>query len=208
MNVRYAVFLAAMAAMLVWASLPAGAAEPNMSQNQAAIPGSAGILQNATLVGTPVLDTKNQRLGQIKNVVLDASTGRATFVVIEAKASAGGQAAMLVVPFQALRVSLNAAENRQSVVLDLRADQIGAAPQIQNNQWQLLQNAQFLQQARGFYQAQTYTAARPIDAPPSMPAAPPAQMMAAPMIQFVAPQPCWNRGDPGWTHEMEEFSQE
>lgn len=206
MMVRWITSLTAATAVLFWGALLATAAEPNLGQNQPAIQGPAEILQNSTLVGVTVLNPQNQRLGQIKNVLIDTPTGQATFAVIEANASGAGKA-MLVVPYQALRVSFDAAQNRQSVVLDLRPDQLGAAPQIRNSQWQMLQNAQFLQQARNFYQVRTYTAARPIDAPSSIPGT---AVMPAPVIQFVAPQPCWNYGssDPGWTHEMEEFSQE
>jgi hypothetical protein len=206
MMVRWMASLTAGTAVLFWGALLASAAEPNIGQNQPAIQGPAEILQNSTLVGVTVFNPQNQPLGQIRSVLLDTPTGQATFAVIDAKAPGAGNA-MLVVPYQALRVSFDAAQNRQSVVLDLRPDQLGAAPQIRNNQWQMLQNAQFLQQARNFYQAKTYTAARPIDAPPSIPGTP---VMPAPVIQFVAPQPCWNYGssDPGWTHEMEEFSQE
>jgi hypothetical protein len=193
-------------AVLLCGALLATAAEPNIGQNQPAMQDSAGIIQNSTLVGATVLDRQNQKLGQIKNVLLDAQAGQATFVVIDAKAPGGGPA-MLVVPFQALRVTFNAADNRQSVVLDLRPDQVAAAPQIQSNQWQMLQNTQFLEQARNFYQIRPYTAARPIEGPPSAPSAV-NMAVPVPMIQFVAPQPCWNNYGSGWTHEMEEFSQE
>ena len=78
---------------------------------------------------------------------------------------------MLVVPFPALWVSVNPVDHRQTVILDLLPDQLHAAPQIKNDQWQMLQNPQFLQQARDFYQVRTYTAARPIEdmSPPSLP---------------------------------------
>jgi sporulation protein YlmC with PRC-barrel domain len=203
MNVRWTVSLAAGMAVLLWGAFLAIAAEPNIGQNQPAMQDAAGIIQNSTLVGATVIDRQGQKLGQIRNVLLDAQAGQATFVVIDAKAPGTGQA-MLVVPYQALRVSFNTADNRQSVVLDLGPNQVGAAPQIQNNQWQMLQNTQFLQQARNFYQTRTYTAARPIDANPSAPIMP----GPAPLIQYLVPQPpCWNH-DSGWTHEMEEFSQE
>ena len=135
-------------------------------------------------MGTTVLGPQSQKLGQIKDVLFDSQTGQATFVVLDAEAPGSGHA-MLVVPYQALRVSVNPSDHRQSVVLDLRPDQMRAAPQIQNNQWQMLQNPQFLQQARDFYQIRTYYAARPIDDP----SAPPPPSMPAPAIQYVVPQP-------------------
>ena len=154
--------------------------------------GSAAIIQNSTLTGATVLDPQSRKLGQIKDVLLDAQTGQATFVVLDAEAPGSGHA-MLVVPYQALRVSFNPADHRQSVVLGLRADQVRAAPQIQNNQWQMLQNPQFLQEARNFYQIRTYYAARPIDnpSPPSVPSVP---STPCPLIQYVVPQPCRRTG--------------
>ena len=74
---------------------------------------------------------------------------------------------MLVVPYQAFWVSFNPLDHRQSVLLDLRPDQLHAVPQIRDDQWEMLQNPQFLDQARNFYQVGTYTAFRPIEVPPS-----------------------------------------
>ena len=69
----------------------------------------------------------------------------------------------------------------------------------------MLQNAQFLEQARSFYQPTAYTAVRPV-ANANVPA-------PGPMIQYLVPQPqaqpCLTTSrDSGWTHEMQEFSQE
>ena len=156
--------MAASAAVLLGGALLAAAAEPNGGQNQSAMPGSAGIIQTSTLTGTTVLGPQSQKLGRIKDVLLDSQTGKATFVVLDAEVPGLGHA-MLVVPYQALRVSINPSDNRQSVVLDLRPDRLHAAPQIQNNQWQVLQNPQFLEQARNFYQAGTSSAERTTDKP-------------------------------------------
>ncbi len=208
MNARWTISLAASTAGLLFGALLATAAEPNLGQHQPAVQGSAAIIQNSTLTGATVLDPQSRKLGQIKDVLLDAQTGQATFVVLDAEAPGSGHA-MLVVPYQALRVSFNPADHRQSVVLGLRADQVRAAPQIQNNQWQMLQNPQFLQEARNFYQIRTYYAARPIDnpSPPSVPSVP---STPCPLIQYVVPQPCANWADPwaGWTQEQIEFAEE
>jgi hypothetical protein len=169
MNISWGSLLAACTAALFCGSALAIAAEPNTGQNQAAIQDSPGIIQISTLMGTTVLDPQNKKLGRIKDVLLDSKTGQATFVVLDAAASGAGHA-MLVVPYQALRTDFNPSDDRRSLVLDLRADRVRTAPQIKDNQWQMLQNPQFLEQARNFYQARTYTAARPIESPPSLPA--------------------------------------
>ncbi len=199
MNVRWTISLAAGTAVLLCGTLLGTAAEPNLGQNQSAMQGSAGI-QISTLMGTTVLDPQSKEVGSIKDVLLDAHTGQATFVILDAEVAASGHA-MLVVPYQALRMSVNSAEHRQSVVLDLRPDRLHAAPQIRNNQSQTLQNPQFLEQARNFYQPRTYTAARPIENPSMPPSLP---------IQPAVRQPYVVSANPssGWTRDLETFYNE
>ena len=55
-------------------------------QSQSAKQGSAGIIRISTLVGTTVLDPQGQKLGRIKDVLLDSQTGQVTFVVLNAEA--------------------------------------------------------------------------------------------------------------------------
>jgi hypothetical protein len=91
-------------------------------------------------------------------------------------------------------------------VLDLRPDQLAAAPQIRNNQMQMLQNPQFLEQARNFYQVRTYTAASPIETP-SLPAA--ASAPCPPVLPLLPP-PCACFGNPycDWPQSLLDFSSE
>ena len=204
MNARWTALLAACAAVLLCGSLLATAAEPTIGQNQSAVQGSAGVIQNSTLMGATVLDPQGQKLGQVKDVLLDSQTGQATFAVLDAEVPGSGHA-MLVVPYQALWVSFNPLDHRQSVALNLRQDQLRAAPQIQNNQWQMLQNPKFLEQARNFYQIRTVSAARPVDNPST----------PCPPIPCVVPQPrrcavSQPREDPyaGWPQSLIDFYNE
>jgi sporulation protein YlmC with PRC-barrel domain len=181
MSARGAVSLTAAVAVLLWSVSLATAVEPCIVPNQPATQVSAAqIIPNLTLVGVAVADSQGQKIGQIKHVLLDAPAGQATFVVLAPERAGAGQGS-LVIPFQALRITINSVDGHRSVVLDRRTDQLRAAPQIQDNHWSLLQNPQFLDQARSFYQVKTYyTAARPIDnmSPPGLPVAPP------PVVQF------------------------
>ena len=113
--------------------------------------GPARIIQTSTLVGATVGNSQGQKLGQIKDVLLDPQTGQATFVVLDADIPGSGHA-MLVVPYQALRVSVNPADHRQSVVLDLRAGKYACRPADPERPMAVLQDPRFLEQARNFYQ--------------------------------------------------------
>jgi hypothetical protein len=50
-----------------------------------------GTVRISTLVGATVLDSQGRKLGQIKNVLLDARTGQASIVVIDTAAPAVSQ---------------------------------------------------------------------------------------------------------------------
>ena len=102
MHAHWKVSLAACTLLLFYGVL-ASAADMNDCQNPSVMEGPAGIIRTSTLVGTTVLDPQNQALGRIKDVLLDAQTGRASFVVLDAEATHASHA-MLVVPYDALRV--------------------------------------------------------------------------------------------------------
>jgi hypothetical protein len=190
--------MVALVATLLSGKLMAAMARPDTGSEQPAL-GSAGDFQVSTLLGTAVFNPQGQKLGQIKDLVLDSQAGQATFVVVDAETRAAGHA-MLVVPYYALRLGYQPAEHRQIMVLDLRTDQLSAAPKISGNQWQLLRNPFFLEQARSFYPLKTYTAARPIDE----------TSMAPPPAQTVAPQPCVNvaNSSSDLPKDLEEFYNE
>ena len=165
MSVRGMLSVAAFMAVFSYGVPLATAAAPIINQDRPAAIAPAGLIQNSTLMGATVVNPQGQKLGLINDVLLDSQTGQATFVVLDAEVPQSGHA-MLVVPYRALWVSFNPIDHRQSVVLDLRPDQLHSAPQIQNSNWQVLQNPLFLAEARTFYhisQPVPYTAARPIE---------------------------------------------
>jgi sporulation protein YlmC with PRC-barrel domain len=181
MRARRNLTIVACAAALSYGTLAAAAAQsipaiPGIpGQDPAAAQGSVGTMEFSRFMGTFVVNLQGEKLGVIKDLVLDSQTGQATFVIVDTQAPGAGRS-MLVVPYEALRLGFNAADNRETAVLNLRAENIRVAPQIRDNQRQLLQNPFFMQQARDFYQVKTYTAARPITAPPvaaAVPALPP-----------------------------------
>jgi len=181
MNLQGMFSIMAAAAVLFGGARAATAAQPVTAKVPAAIQGSAGVIEISSLLGTTVLSSQGEKLGSIKDVVLDSQDGQATFVVVDAQAAGTGHS-MLVVPYPALRLGFNAVDNRSFTVLNLRLDQIAAAPQIRNDQWQLLGNPYFMTQAREFYQVRTYTAARPI---PEAAAAPALPVQSAPLPPCV-----------------------
>ena len=92
MKARWIFSVAIGSAVLLGGALLATAAEPNAGQKQSAMPApAAGIVRTSTLIGTAVLDSQGRKLGQIKDVPVDAQTGKATSVVLDATAPGAGQ---------------------------------------------------------------------------------------------------------------------
>ena len=205
MNVRWKIITVVGTAAILCAALTVAAAEPQSGQNQPAVKTPMETSRVSNLMGATVLYPQIQKLGQIKDILIDPQGGQATFAVVDAEIPGSGHA-MLVVPYQALQVTNAAADNHPSVVLNVRSDRLRDAPQVPNNQWQLLQNRQFLEQARSFYGPRTYTAARPIENG-GMPAGNASYPAAVPAY---APQPCVNPASPqsGLPADLEAFFEE
>jgi hypothetical protein len=90
MIARWTFSLAAFAAVLLLGASLASAAAPNIGQDRSPMQGSAGTIRVSALTGTTVLDSQGQKIGRIKDVLLDAKTGQITFVVLDAVAAGSG----------------------------------------------------------------------------------------------------------------------
>jgi hypothetical protein len=199
MSMRGTILPAACAALWLGVVLPVCA---NDHPNQPATQAAPRVVQTSRLIGATVLAAKTQeKVGQITDVLLDPQGGEGTFVILDAEIPASGHA-MLVVPYRALEIRVSAADQRQTVSLDLRPERLRDAPHVGSNASQAIQNPQFLEQARNFYQAKTYTAARPIETPPSLPPA---------TVSSAMPPPCpTTPPDPwaGWPQDLIDFYNE
>ncbi|MGO9110382.1 MAG: PRC-barrel domain-containing protein [Thermoguttaceae bacterium] len=90
MNTRWTSSLAVFAAVLFCGASLATAAAPNIGQNRSPTQGSVGIVRVSTLMGTTVLDSHGQKLGRIKDVLLDSQTGQVTVMVLDAEVPGSG----------------------------------------------------------------------------------------------------------------------
>ena len=185
--------LAAFAAVLLSASLPATAAGSNMDRNQSPAHDSARVIENSALIGKTVLDSQGQAVGRIKDLLLDYQTGQAIFIVLDAN-SAPANHATFVLPYRTLRLSFNPADHRLRVVIDQRPSQLYSASQMKIDQGQVIDDLP--EPARNLYQLSSYPAV-PTDT--SSAPCPPAP---------CAEPPSRNSSYAGWPQSLIDFSSE
>jgi sporulation protein YlmC with PRC-barrel domain len=164
----------------------ATAAPPNAAENRAPEATAPQVTQVTHLIGATVSNLQGKELGRIKDILLDSKTGSASFAIIDEEIAGAGHG-MLVVPYQALRVSAVTGANRHAVALDLRSENLHVAPSIHDNNLRVLQNPQFLEQARNFYGPAAYAVARPIE------------------NATLPPCPTAAEPDTGWTQDLIDF---
>jgi sporulation protein YlmC with PRC-barrel domain len=194
MNARWMLSRAAFAAVLLSTSLPATAAESNMDRNQSPTHGSARVIENSALIGTTVLDSQGQAVGRIKNLLLDNQTGQAVFVVVDAK-SAPANHATFVLPYRALRLSFNPADNRLRVAIDQRPNRMYSASQMKIDRGQQVLGHS-PEQAPNLYQLSSYPAV-------------PTDTLSAPCPPApCAEPPSRNSSYAGWPQSLIDFSSE
>jgi sporulation protein YlmC with PRC-barrel domain len=180
-------FLPAVVVTAIFISNVASAASKNAAGNRLPEMAAPAITQVSHLMGASVSNLQGKEVGRIKDILLDPKTGSASFAIVDAEIPCAGRG-MLVVPYHALRVS--AVNNGRSVVLDLRSENMHVAPSIRDNDWRVLQNPQFLQEARNFYGPVTYTVGRPIE------------------NASLPPCPTTSEPDSGWPQDLIDFFNE
>ena len=89
------------------------------------------MLSASTLQGTDVKNAKGEALGDIKDVMIDLSTGRVAYAVIEFGGLFGIGSKLFAVPLQALRQ--NAAD--KSFTLDTSKDALESAQGFDKDHW-------------------------------------------------------------------------
>lgn len=108
-------------------------ASPREARHQSMIPVSRlALLQRASkLMGTPVTNKKDEKLGKVDNVLVDFTSGRLVAVIISSGAYLGIAEELSAVPPTALRFS----KDRTSLWLDTNKESLAAAPHFSASAW-------------------------------------------------------------------------
>jgi sporulation protein YlmC with PRC-barrel domain len=119
----------------------------------------AKIVRGSQLVGQTIVDPRSQKIGVIKDFLVDSQTARVVYLLMAPEGSEAN-ADWIVIPFDDLQLSANAA-SQPIFILNLQAAQLRAAPHMRSNAWEMLRDPRFIGQVQQFYRPTEYTARRP-----------------------------------------------
>ncbi len=106
----------------------------------------------SSIIGTSVVDPKDESLGDIKEIVIDPNTGKVAYAVVSFGAFLSMGEKLFAIPFSAFKY--NEAENEY--ILDVSKDRLKAAPGFDPNHWPTMGEEQWNRDVYKYYERPPY----------------------------------------------------
>lgn len=100
-----------------------------------------------TLIGEDVVNTQNENLGDIKEIMLDVRTGKVAYAVLSFGGVFGIGEKLFAVPWTSLTLDT---ENK-SFVLNVSKEQLKNAPGFDKDDWPDMNDATWINKVNSFY---------------------------------------------------------
>lgn len=104
-----------------------------------------------TLIGNDVVNAKGENLGDIKEIMLDVSTGTVSYAVLSFGGILGVGDKLFAVPWSAL--TLDTKEHR--FVLNVDKERLKEAPGFDKDDWPNMMDEAWATQVRSYYRVET-----------------------------------------------------
>ncbi len=103
------------------------------SETQSMIPASrlSQVQKASKLIGTPVKNLQNEKLGKVENILVDMASGRVLAVIVSSGGFLGMGDELSAIPPTALRFTTD----RNTLQLDTSKEMLSQAPHFKANQW-------------------------------------------------------------------------
>lgn len=95
------------------------------------VTGQTNVLSASNLIGKNIYNLEGEKLGEIKDVMLDVDLGRVAYAVLSFGGFLGMGDKLFAIPFEAFR--LDATEDR--IVLNVPKETLKNAPGFEKNRW-------------------------------------------------------------------------
>lgn len=128
----------------------ATASSAKVAQAHQAIP---ALLSASTLIGNDVCNLKDEDLGNIDEIILDTSSGKARYAVLSSGGFLGMGDRLFAVPWSALKLD----PVNKRFVLDMDVDRLMAAPGFDKDQWPDMSDSKWATSIHSYYGARTDT---------------------------------------------------
>jgi sporulation protein YlmC with PRC-barrel domain len=116
-------------------------------------PAVSGKIKRATdLIGMEVKDARNERIGEIKDVVIDMPSGRVAYAVLDASGLLANEDKLYAVP----PATFTQSGTEQWLVLNTDKETLSTAPGFSKEHWPQGSDSQFTSQVYRFYHQQPY----------------------------------------------------
>jgi sporulation protein YlmC with PRC-barrel domain len=110
---------------------------------------SNATVRASKLIGTNLKNSNDESVGEIKDLVMDASTGKVRYVAVTYGGFLGLGSKLFAVPFEAFHVRQNTSAltpGDYTLTLDVTKDQLKGAQGFDNDRWPDFANAGFTQE--------------------------------------------------------------
>ncbi len=111
----------------------------------------ARLIRGRQLIGMPVWGRNRERLGTIRDFVIDSAGTRPSVYLAMEPVVFGWSGGYAIVPFDALKMATDAGPMGNHFVLDVAPDKLLRAPHLASDRWDTLRGPQFFMTARQFY---------------------------------------------------------
>ena len=107
----------------------------------------AGVLSASSLEGDDIVNLQGENLGDVKEIMIDTSTGGVAYVVLSAGGVLGLGDRLFAIPWKALSLDT---ENK-CLVLDADAERIKNAPGFDKENWPNMADPSWVESVHSYY---------------------------------------------------------
>jgi hypothetical protein len=120
------------------------------------------LLRGRELIGMNIWGPNRQRIGTVKDFIVDYEGDCPTLFFAMAPEISGWSGDYVIVPFDAFQISFDERQRTAYFVLGETVDNLRRAPHLAVDKWNSVHDRQFFTDARQFYHRTERTAARPL----------------------------------------------
>ena len=111
-----------------------------------------GLVEASKLMHEPVMNGVGENLGEIRDIVIDVSSGRIAYAVLEFGGFSGTRDKLFAVPWLALTLD---ADNR-CFILNVDKRRLRDAPGFHRDHWPAMAQSEWADQVHRFYSAEPF----------------------------------------------------